>query len=171
MSGVWPLWMLLKPTSSSISIANNKVKGSWESLWRAAGSPRPRKGIRPCSWDTRAEDTVGAMGRDPFPLATEKHPGCPVTFSHKLVHVRGLLRLLLHQVLNLLHEVAYFFRDAGCRLTLHPAENAEAVSSAGRSTARPWNGTNCQPGWCGWGEEFPCRCGKESQLQKPNSEL
>lgn len=50
------------------------------------------------------------------------------TFSDELAHVGRLFGLLLHQCLNLLHEVADFLRDACCCLPLHPG-HAAAIST------------------------------------------
>jgi len=51
------------------------------------------------------------------------------TFSDELAHIGRLLGLLLHQRLDLLHEVAYLLRDTRRRLPLHPGHTA-AISNA-----------------------------------------
>ena len=58
------------------------------------------------------------------------------TFSDELAHIGRLLGLLLHQRLDLLHEVADLLRDARRRLPLHPGRTAAISSIAPLSPRR-----------------------------------
>lgn len=76
---------------------------------------------------------LGAVLRD-FVLAPG--PGAPRTFSDELAHFCRLLRLLLHQRLDLLHQVADLLGDARRCLPLHPGHTVAISSTAPLSPSR-----------------------------------